>query len=159
EISDQSHVLCQMRDVTTRRQYEAQLVKQATLDEITGLPNRRLYIDRLSNALHRSKRDETGCAVMFIDLDHFKRVNDTLGHPVGDQLLIAAAQRLSNLLRAGDTVARFGGDEFVLLMSDFNDPMDCRIVAESIVEAFATPFELAGRSISVSASVGVSVFP
>ncbi|MDR5799095.1 MULTISPECIES: bifunctional diguanylate cyclase/phosphodiesterase [Caballeronia] len=159
DISGQSHVLCQMRDVTTRRQYEARLVKQATFDEITGLPNRRLYIDRLSNALHRSKRDGTRCAVMFIDLDHFKRVNDTLGHPFGDQLLIAAAQRLSGLLRPGHTVARFGGDEFVLLMSDFTDPMECRIVAESIVEAFAAPFEVAARSISVGASVGVSVFP
>ncbi|WP_432263256.1 bifunctional diguanylate cyclase/phosphodiesterase [Cupriavidus sp. TMH.W2] len=159
EISGEQFILGQMRDISARRIYENQLVKQATFDEITGLPNRRVYIDRLSNALHRSKRDGVNSAVMFVDLDHFKRVNDTLGHPVGDQLLIAASRRLSALILEGDTVARFGGDEFVLLLPEFKSPLECRVLAERVVEAFRVPFELAGRSISVTASVGVAVSP
>lgn len=159
EIGGVDYILGQMRDVTARREYESRLVKQATFDEITGLPNRRLYMDRLSNALHRAKRDGRNVAVMFVDLDHFKRVNDTLGHRTGDQLLVAAAERLTALVREGDTVARFGGDEFVVLISEVSSPLECRLLAERIVEAFRTPFELAGRPVSVTASVGVAIAP
>ncbi|WP_454734475.1 bifunctional diguanylate cyclase/phosphodiesterase [Cupriavidus pauculus] len=159
EIGGVDYILGQMRDITARRQYESRLVKQATFDEITGLPNRRLYMDRLSNALHRAKRDGRNVAVMFVDLDHFKRVNDTLGHRTGDQLLVAAAERLTSLVRDGDTIARFGGDEFVVLLAEVTSPLECRLLAERIVEEFRTPFELAGRRVSVTASVGVAVAP
>lgn len=159
EIAGDSYVLGQMRDMTARREYEAKLVRQASYDEITGLPNRRLYTDRLAHALHRAKRSGRMTAVMFIDLDHFKRVNDTLGHPAGDQLLIAAAARLSSLVGDADTVARFGGDEFVLLVPEIESPLHCRMLADKIVSSFQLPFNLAGRQISVTASVGVAVSP
>ncbi|WP_425953129.1 bifunctional diguanylate cyclase/phosphodiesterase [Ralstonia pseudosolanacearum] len=159
EIGGQNLLLGQLRDISARRSYEAQLVKQATFDDITGLPNRRLFMDRLSTALHHSKRTEGNSAVIFVDLDHFKRVNDTLGHRIGDRLLELAARRLNELVQPEDTVARFGGDEFVLLLPEVRSPIECRGLAERIVTAFRQPFELAGRSISITTSVGIAIFP
>ena len=144
-----------------------ELKQQAFLDPLTGLPNRALFEDRLMHAAARSERaarDGTGrsidkLAVLFIDLDGFKPVNDSLGHSAGDQVLKQAAARLCQAARKSDTVARIGGDEFVLLMEDVAGAEDCEVVARRLVEALATPFDIAGRQVEISGSVGVAVYP
>jgi diguanylate cyclase (GGDEF)-like protein len=125
-------------------------------DPLTGLPNRLLLQDRLEHAALRAQRSNTNAAILFADLDRFKQVNDLHGHPVGDELLLAVAQRLSGLVRPGDTLARVSGDEFVFLCEDLHSPADVEILARRIGLAFARPFELSGMELSVTASVGVA---
>ncbi len=125
-------------------------------DPLTGLPNRLLLQQRLEHAAQRAQRSHTHAAILFVDLDRFKRVNDTHGHAVGDALLLAVAERLSSLVRPGDTLARVGGDEFVFLCEDLHNEFDADLVAVRIDEAFATPFMAAGIEIAVTVSVGVA---
>ena len=125
-------------------------------DALTGLPNRLLLEERLQQAAHRAKRNGSTAAVLFADLDRFKRVNDSHGHAAGDSLLVAVASRLAALVRPEDTLARVSGDEFVILCEDLSDPQDGEELAERITKAFATPFVVADRKISISASVGVA---
>ena len=132
---------------------------QAYHDALTGLPNRLLFADRLALALANARRRGRGLAVLYLDLDDFKHVNDTLGHTVGDHLLQDVARRLGKTLRADDTVARMGGDEFVLLLPDIDDADTAARVAEKLVEAIARPFEVDGRSFYFTTSVGISLFP
>jgi len=141
------------------RALKDELEIMATHDALTGLPNRPLFYDRFAVALASTKRNGTMLAVMSLDLDRFKQVNDTLGHPVGDKLLIEAARRLTGILRKVDTVARFGGDEFVLLLWALGSPDDARDIAEKILAAFQKPFELDGHAVSVSVSIGIALFP
>jgi diguanylate cyclase (GGDEF)-like protein len=127
-------------------------------DPLTGLPNRLLLQERLEHAAERRKRTHTNAAILFVDLDGFKEVNDTHGHQVGDQLLVAVAQRLSGLVRSADTLARFSGDEFVFLCEDLHGSADVEVLAARIDDAFAKPFVLAGTELTVvvSASVGIA---
>jgi diguanylate cyclase (GGDEF)-like protein len=128
-------------------------------DALTDLPNRVLLYDRLNSALERAKRFQTGLGLLMVDLDNFKEVNDSLGHNAGDQLLCQVAKRMCESVRKTDTVARFGGDEFIVLLSDLQTPYDAEEIAEKIVEAVSAPTEIGELSIPISASVGVCTFP
>jgi diguanylate cyclase (GGDEF)-like protein/PAS domain S-box-containing protein len=152
-----SGLVLTIRDVTERHALEAQLVHQAFHDPLTGLANRALFRDRVDHALSRSRRDGRQIAVLFLDLDQFKTINDSLGHPTGDALLRAAASRLELCLRAGDTAARLGGDEFAVLAEQLVDRRDAMALAERILDAFREPWDVDGRSLDVSASVGVAI--
>ena len=117
-----THYLAIQEDITLRKQYEEQLVQQANYDKLTGLPNRVLGAERLTKALERSRRRGTNAALLFINLDGFKKINDSLGHATGDRLLQDAARRLTQNIRASDTVARWGGDEFLVVLPDLATP-------------------------------------
>jgi diguanylate cyclase (GGDEF)-like protein len=136
-----------------------ELRHRALHDDLTGLPNRTLFWDRLAHRLSRAERDATAFAVLFLDLDDFKTVNDTLGHSAGDQLLVDVARRIEAGLRAGDTAARVGGDEFVVLLDDVAAGNAALTVALRITEALRAPFELGARRYAVTSSIGVAVGP
>jgi len=148
-----------VHDVTERKQIEQQLNHMATHDVLTGLPNRMLFIDRLEVALAQSKRNRHKLAVMMLDLDHFKDINDTLGHMVGDQLLKEVGYRLSGLVRQSDTVARLGGDEFIILLSDIERMEDSVGIAEIVLKAFGQPFACGNHKLTSSTSIGIAVYP
>ena len=133
--------------------------KQATYDMLTELPNRRLFRDRLDQEILKSHRAEKLLALLFIDLDHFKEVNDTLGHHVGDRLLIAAAKRIKNCIRETDTVARLGGDEFTVIISEINDTHDVERIAMAINTEIRKPYELENVHVHISCSIGIAVYP
>ncbi len=128
-------------------------------DTLTGLPNRLLLRDRLEHAIHRAHRENRGLAVLFLDLDRFKNINDTLGHTIGDQLLRIFATRLSNRIREGDTVARLGGDEFMILLEEYRAPEDAHAVAQDVLDSLEQSFRIQGHELFVSASIGISVYP
>src|ERR1700761_5673326 len=151
-----SGLVLTMRDVTEQRQLEAELKHRAFHDALTGLPNRLLFQDRAANALARAKRERTMTGVLFVDLDDFKVANDTMGHSVGDELLVAAGIRLSEVVRESDTAARLGGDEFALLVEHLADPAGVEAFAERVVRAFSEPFDLANGSVMTTATVGVA---
>ncbi len=151
--------LAVLHDVTAHRQAEADLERMARFDPLTHLPNRSLYLERLRIELVRARRHRRRLAVMFLDLDDFKKINDSLGHLAGDRLLQDVARRLADLLRQTDTVARFGGDEFTFVVTGLADPEAWRDVAAKLLSAFERPFHLDGREIFVRASIGVSLFP
>ena len=130
---------------------------QSLHDQLTGMPNRALFLDRLQHALDRASRDQSACAVLFMDLDDFKVVNDSLGHEAGDELLVDVSQRLQGCLRLGDTAARLGGDEFTLLLENISDVSDAVRVAERITDALASPVELSNQRIFVSTSTGIAL--
>jgi diguanylate cyclase (GGDEF)-like protein/PAS domain S-box-containing protein len=155
QMDDGILVSSAIRDTTERRQAARRLEHQALHDPLTDLPNRALFLDRLEHALARSRRPGTSLAAYFCDVDDFKNVNDSLGHETGDELLVALPPRLRQALRAGDTIARFGGDEFVILCEDLASEAEAVRIAERIAEAFALPFELDGRPHHLSVSVGV----
>ncbi len=140
-----------------RRRTEEQTQHEALHDALTGLPNRSLFLDRLQHALSVVARRQTSMAVLFLDLDQFKRVNDSLGHAAGDELLAAVAPRIEQALRPGDTVARFGGDEFAVLAEDVDNERGATRIAERIAEALARPFILRDREHFVSASIGIAL--
>jgi diguanylate cyclase (GGDEF)-like protein len=137
----------------------ADLRHDALHDALTGLPNRALFLDRLELSIRRAGRqsEEFCCAVLFLDLDRFKLVNDSLGHLVGDRLLMAVAKRLEAVLRPGDTVARLGGDEFTLLLEDIGDVHGASVVAERLQDSLSAPFEVDGREVHVVASIGIAL--
>jgi diguanylate cyclase (GGDEF)-like protein/PAS domain S-box-containing protein len=145
------------RDVTERREAEERLEHQAFHDHLTDLPNRQLFVDRLGHALERTRRQQNRVAVLFMDLDEFKVVNDSLGHEAGDLLLTAVAKRLRRCLRPEDTLARFGGDEFVVLIEAVDDPAQAVQVAERITEELRRPLIMEGRELYVIASIGISL--
>lgn len=136
-----------------------ELHDQATHDFLTGLPNRLLFSDRLTQRLAHAHRSKAMMAVMFLDLDRFKLVNDALGHNVGDELLKQVAERLTVCLREVDTVARMGGDEFTIILSDLNGPGDATAVADRVLETFSSPFEVGEHQLFVTASLGISLYP
>ena len=146
-------------DVTKRKQAEEQEHFLANHDTLTGLPNRLLLNDRISQAIAKAKRDKVCMALMFIDLDNFKPINDDLGHDVGDLALGEAAKRLQDCMRESDTAARIGGDEFVVLLPTIEAKQDAMAVAEKIRHALCQPFELAGHSICISSSIGIAIYP
>src|ERR687890_2484906 len=144
-------------DLTERKALEERLEYRAFHDSLTDLPNRQLFMDRLGQALRRTRRGHKRVAVLFMDLDKFKVVNDSLGHEVGDLLLTVVAQRLRRCLRPEDTLARFGGDEFVVLIEALDDPAQAVQVAERITEELRRPFIMEGRDLYVNASIGISL--
>jgi diguanylate cyclase (GGDEF)-like protein/PAS domain S-box-containing protein len=151
------HFIAQTQDVTERKRAQAELAHQALHDPLTGLPNRLLFLDRLEVALTRLGRRDGVVAVLFLDLDRFKLINDSHGHEVGDQVLIEMAGRLRGLLRPSDTLSRFGGDEFTILCEDVSHEEDATAVAERIADALAEPFPLADREVFLSASIGIAL--
>lgn len=148
-----------LRYAIERKRAEERMQHMVTHDALTNLPNRMLFIDRLAQALIHAPRHDRMVAILLMNLDRFKRVNDTLGHPVGDLLLIAMADRLSEILRKGDTVSRLVGDEFALILDDIADADDVSGIAQKVSDSFAIPFEVVGHTLNVTASIGVSVFP
>jgi diguanylate cyclase (GGDEF)-like protein/PAS domain S-box-containing protein len=153
----QPHLIFQMQDITDRKLAEERLQHDAFHDALTGLPNRTMFLDHLRLAIARSqRRDGTGFAVLYLDVDRFKVINDSLGHTVGDQLLIGLARRLEACLRLGDTVARLGGDEFILLVEDLHDEAEAITVAERIQGLLQQPFELNGREFFATVSIGIA---
>ncbi|MCU7933049.1 MAG: EAL domain-containing protein [Candidatus Thiodiazotropha sp. (ex Codakia rugifera)] len=146
-------------DITERKQQEEQILRQAHFDALTNLPNRFLTIDRLSQLLLEAKRDHEHVAVLFLDLDDFKKVNDTLGHNIGDKLLVEAALRLRNLVRSGDTVGRLGGDEFIVLLGALQCITDIRPVVENLLKGFRDAFIIDGRELVLTMSAGIAVYP
>ncbi|KAA0874131.1 sensor domain-containing protein [Nitrincola tapanii] len=146
-------------DITQRKKDEAHIRHQAYYDALTQLPNRNLLLDRLEVALVTADRDQHVIALLFVDLDRFKNVNDTLGHEQGDELLQQVATRLSQSVRESDTVARFGGDEFVVLLHNIHSDRDAALIAEKIIRQLSSPFNLAGREIFIGASIGITLYP
>ncbi len=150
-----------VRDITQRKQAQARLVRRANYDDLTGLPGRALFRDRARQALQRAERDEGTLAILYIDIDHFKAVNDRLGHGAGDDLLRIVAARLRACVRNEDTVSRVGGDEFVVLLERFSSHQDVALVAGKIVDSLAHPFRIegyGGHDVRVSASVGIATY-
>jgi diguanylate cyclase (GGDEF)-like protein/PAS domain S-box-containing protein len=148
-----------VRDLTARKHAEARIQYLAHHDMLTGLPNRAYLTERLATILALARRHGTLVAIMFIDLDNFKTVNDTLGHHVGDLLLRQVASRIKDVLREADMVSRLGGDEFLVILSDFAAPEDAAKVAEKLLQVISAPVDLDGRQIGTNASIGISVFP
>src|SRR5512135_705209 len=147
------------QDITERKENEERLAHLANHDTLTGLPNRHLLLDRLQNAITLARRTGETVALMFLDLDNFKWVNDSLGHDSGDELLIAVATRLKESVRASDTVARLGGDEFVVLLTQVANDLEVAQIASKIIEAVAQPLELAGHDFHVTTSMGIGLYP
>ncbi len=146
-------------DISGMKRSQAQLVHLAQHDPLTGLPNRLLFKDRLEHALSRAERSDSQLAVLFLDLDRFKHVNDTLGHAVGDQLLQEVSRRLDAAVRRKDTVARLGGDEFTILLEDLRRPEDAAVLAGKLLLALAEPCPIAGQELRVTSSIGISIHP
>ncbi|WP_435857602.1 aminotransferase class I/II-fold pyridoxal phosphate-dependent enzyme [Streptomyces olindensis] len=151
-----SGLVVTLRDVTEQRRLEQELTQRAFHDSLTGLPNRTLLLERIERALLRGRRESSLTCLLFIDLDDFKLVNDTMGHRAGDHLLIAVGNRLSRTLRRTDTAARLGGDEFAVLMEDAKQPLDAELLAAQVIQTLGRPFDLDDESVTVSASVGVA---
>ncbi|NRA83217.1 MAG: EAL domain-containing protein, partial [Gammaproteobacteria bacterium] len=154
-----SRYLAVKHDITAQKEQEQKIIYQAHFDNLTGLPNRFLSLDRLDYLLRDAKRLSQKVAVLFLDFDDFKKVNDTLGHHEGDQLLIEAARRLTSVIRASDVVGRLGGDEFIVLIPHHNDPNSVAIVAEKLLKQFRQPFQLASRKLVSTISIGIATYP
>ncbi len=146
-------------DMTDRKAQEQEIRRRASLDQLTGLPNRELLQDRLKQSLAQAKRNGSRVAVLFVDLDYFKEVNDTWGHAIGDALLVEAADRMCKCVRETDTVARIGGDEFVITLSDVGDNQIAEKVASKILGGLERPFILDGVAVYVSGSIGLAISP
>jgi diguanylate cyclase (GGDEF)-like protein/PAS domain S-box-containing protein len=146
-------------DISDRKRAEEQIEFHAYHDVLTHLPNRKLFTDRLRHSLTRAKRNSKSVAVMFIDIDHFKTINDTLGHTAGDELLLEMARRLRECVRDDDTVARLGGDEFTIILSELRHPEDAVNVAQKILAAVQEPLSIGGMPVAVSASIGIALYP
>lgn len=145
--------------LTRLKQTNEQVTHLAHHDGLTGLPNRILFYDRLNQAIARARRDKESVAVLFLDLDGFKKINDTLGHDIGDALLIESAKRIQSCLRESDTVARMGGDEFTAILCNVGTGNGKDIVAQKILDAIRAPFVLSAQSCAVGVSIGIAVYP
>ncbi len=152
-------VVANFSDITRKKQSEELIWTQANFDTLTGLPNRRLFQDHLEQEIKKASRSGLPLALMFLDVDHFKHVNDTLGHDIGDILLAQAAQRVSGCVRESDTVARLGGDEFTVVLSELQDVTDVARIAQGIQQKMAEPFLLGLETVYVSASIGITLYP
>lgn len=153
------HYLALQEDISERKRAEEQLRHMANHDTLTGLPTRRLGMEHVSSALAAARRDSSKAAVLFIDLDGFKAVNDTLGHEAGDRLLVGVAERLSSCVREIDTVARIGGDEFMVVINSIGNRENVALVAQKLIDALAQPFTLGDDTAAIGASVGIALFP
>ncbi len=154
-----SHFVAVFTDITDRKKAEEDLRVLASYDTLTGLPNRTLFHDRLTHAIQQAHRSKNIVALMFLDLDRFKHINDSMGHHVGDLLLKAVASRLKNSVREGDTVARLGGDEFTIIIEGSSKNKVATIISEKLIRAFQTPFLLDDKVLTISPSIGISIYP
>ncbi|QSX33354.1 EAL domain-containing protein [Shewanella avicenniae] len=154
-----SHLVMVFSDISDRKKAEEDLRLLANYDTLTGLPNRALFHDRLWHALEKAKRNETKVALLFLDLDRFKNINDSKGHQVGDELLKAVAKRLSGVIRASDTVARIGGDEFTIILEGIVKAKAATVIAEKIINVLDQPFELQQTTLDITTSIGISLSP
>jgi diguanylate cyclase (GGDEF)-like protein/PAS domain S-box-containing protein len=152
-------VIGMVRDITERMRAEETIRRLAYYDALTGLPNRVLFDDRLNRAMVQAHRHQSKIAVMLLDLDYFKDINDTLGHSVGDELLRSVGKRLTGLLRRNDTVSRMGGDEFFLLLPEIARVQDAAKIAQKVLKAFQEPFVLDGYELNITTSIGVAMYP
>lgn len=159
ENGEISRFVAMFSDITQRKEDDERFKHLAHYDVLTGLPNRLLFGDRLSQALSKAKREKSELAILFIDLDKFKPINDNFGHDVGDMLLREVAQRLTGSVRESDTVSRLGGDEFVVLIPEVGTADDALNVAEKVLTTIRLPYALAGHTVSISASIGIALFP
>jgi diguanylate cyclase (GGDEF)-like protein len=148
-----------VEDITERKNAEAKISHMARYDALTGLPNRTFFRDQIEKTLAATRHGGKSCAVLFIDLDQFKQVNDTLGHPCGDQLLCAVSDRLRKVVRGTDIIARFGGDEFVVFQSPINHPQEASGLAKNLVKSLEEPYEIDGHNVVIGASIGISITP
>jgi diguanylate cyclase (GGDEF)-like protein/PAS domain S-box-containing protein len=149
-----AHLVMIVEDITERKTLEAALVHRSLHDPLTGLPNRLLFQDRLWHALERGRREDTPTCVLIADLDGFKAINDELGHPMGDLVLVTFAERLRSVLRASDTAARLGGDEFSIVCEN-TEPADAEILADRLRASVTEPLPLSGRSVTIGLSIGI----
>lgn len=152
------HLVMIIEDITERKELEAQLVHRSLHDPLTGLPNRSLFQDRLWHALERGQRERTPTCVLIMDLDGFKAVNDELGHPMGDLVLVSFAERMRSVLRASDTAARLGGDEFSIVCENTDRP-DAEVLAGRLRTAVTAPLDLGGQEVSIGISIGIGSAP
>lgn len=159
EVGKEKIILLAIEDITERKKYEEKIQQMAFHDSLTGLPNRKLFSDRLGIVLAQARRNKKKVGIVMLDLDNFKDVNDTLGHDVGDTLLKAVAERLSVILRKSDTVARFGGDEFVLIFPDMEVIEEAIQVVQKIIDRFNKPFLIDTHQLVVTTSIGIAVYP
>ena len=159
EDGDQGHHLAVFHDITRRKEAEEQLRHRAYHDVLTELPNRVLFYDRLQAALNQAKRYQRSIALLMVDLDRFKEVNDSLGHPAGDELLVETARRLVSCVRESDTVARLGGDEFAIIITDMTQAAEAEQVAQRAVELLAAPYHLDAGTVSISGCIGIALYP
>ncbi|HEU5339145.1 MAG TPA: EAL domain-containing protein, partial [Sulfuricaulis sp.] len=159
ELNNERYLHAIVRDISERMQAQERLQYLAHHDSLTGLPNRAMFLERLDHALTRARWTSRPLAVLFLDLDRFKNINDTLGHDIGDSALRVAAQRLLDSVREGDTVARLGGDEFTVLLEDLASTDDVPVVAQKILESVSQPFEVEDREFVMTTSIGISLYP
>lgn len=153
------HYVGVAEDITKKIVQEEHIKYLALHDSLTGLPNRNLFMDRLTQAISFAERHKTVTVVIYVDLDDFKQVNDQLGHEAGDQVLQEAARRLTRCIRTADSVARVGGDEFVIILQDIHEEREIELVANRVLERFREPFAAAGTSCRVGASLGIALCP
>jgi diguanylate cyclase (GGDEF)-like protein/PAS domain S-box-containing protein len=159
---DDGNMVCrvsQFSDITRRKESDELIWRQANFDALTGLPNRSMFHDRLEQAIKKAQRNNSGVALLFLDLDYFKEVNDTLGHGMGDKLLQAAARRLQQSVRESDTVARLGGDEFTIIVGEVGNVHDVERAVHAILNIMSQPFDIGAEPIYISASVGITFYP
>lgn len=154
-----SYLIAQIEDITQRKEEQTQIEGFAYLDTLTGLPNRRTLMDRLSRGIKQAAWSNTSLGLLFIDLDGFKKINDTLGHDIGDEILKVAASRLKSCVRGEDTVARQGGDEFVIIIKELSEPTHAALVAQKVVTTMAVPIQIGEQTLRISASIGVAISP
>ena len=157
-FGDRDYLLSTIRDITERKRNEAQIMQMARHDSLTSLPNRRVFAEAVQQAIARAHRGGKGFAVIYLDLDHFKDINDTLGHPAGDALLKQVGARLKDGVRDMDTVARFGGDEFAVLEAEITDPTDAGVLAAKQLQVLAEPYSFGGNEMRSGASFGIAVY-
>jgi diguanylate cyclase (GGDEF)-like protein/PAS domain S-box-containing protein len=153
---DPVYFIAQIENVTDRKEVEERLLDHYLHDALTGLHSRFRFMDRLTHALARSQRNRTPVAILFVDLDHFKEVNDRYGHRVGDELLVAIARTLERAVRPSDTVARFSGDEYAILCEDMSSERDAVLVAQRLCDALNRPVDIDGNRVAVTASIGIA---
>ena len=146
------------RDITDRKRAEAQIVQMARHDGLTGLANRGVFVEGVEKLIAQAKRSGASFAVLYLDLDHFKEINDKLGHPIGDKLLQAFGERLRGCVRETDTVARIGGDEFAILVTNTSDPKEAGILATKILNISRQPYRIGEHAIRIGASIGISAY-